>query len=249
MFRIRDEGLESRLALAAAAFAAAAVPASLLAFAATHGWAPLHDIDSGVADELNEWATVRPNVVSFFQGVSNVIDPWNLRAAAVVVTVGLAVRKQTRLAMWVGTTVVAAGLMGLGLKLVVGRARPVLPDPVDAAGGYSFPSGHALNSFAIFGVFVLLFLPTVARRWRPLLWAAAITAVALVGLARISLGVHYVSDVVAAWIIGAGLIAVTTTVFETWRRDHGERVPAHVLDEGVDPEGARAALGETPTHV
>ena len=177
------------------------------------------------------------------------IDPWILRGVAVVVTAGLVVRKQTRLAMWVGTTVVTAGLMGLGLKIVVGRARPVLPDPVDSAGGYSFPSGHALNSFVILGVFVLLFLPTVGRRWRPVMWAAAITAIVLVGLARISLGVHYVSDVLAAWIIGAGLIAVTTTVFETWRRDHGERVPAHVIEEGVDPEGSRAALGETPTPV
>ena len=147
-----------------------------------------------------------------------------------------------RLAMWAATTVVVGSVLGFALKLIVGRARPALPDPVDEAIGYSFPSGHALNSFVILGVLVLLALPLVRRGWRPFIWAGAAAAVALVGFARVALGVHYVSDVVSGWLIGAGLIAVTVAAFETWRRPE-PRPAAEVLGKGVDPTASRAAAG------
>ena len=66
----------------------------------------------------------------------------------------------------------------------------------------------------------------------------------LVGFARVALGVHYVSDVVAGWLIGAGLIAATVVAFETWRRPQA-RPATQVLKEGVDPAGSRAAAGST----
>ena len=236
--------LERRLVLASATFVATAVPVAVLAYAATHGWAPLHRLDSGVADDLHDWTVRQPHAVGFLEGVSTVLHPWVLRAATVGVVAGLLVRRQRRLAMWLGTTVVAAGLLGLVLKGVVARSRPVLPDPVAHAGGYSFPSGHALNSFVILVAFVLVVLPAIPRRWHAALWGAAAGAVLLVGFARVALGVHYLSDVVGGWLIGAGLLAVTVIAFETWRRDRGLRVP-HVLDEGVDPAASRATAGST----
>lgn len=245
MLTVGEARLERRLVLASTAFVATAVPVALLGYAATHGWAPLHRLDSGTAHDLHSWAVREPHVVGFLKGVSTLLGPWVLRAVTVVVVVALVVRRQRRLALWVGTTVAVAGILGFVIKDIVARARPVLPDPVAAAGGYSFPSGHALNSFVIVGVFVLLALPVVPRRWRPLVWVAAAAVVVLVGFARVALGVHYVSDVVGAWLIGAGLIAVTVLAFETWRRDRGQRVPK-VLGEGVDPAASRAAAGTKP---
>lgn len=240
----KDARLEARLVLASGAFVASAVPVALIGYAATHGWGPLHDLDNGVASNLHGWAVREPGAVAFLKGVSDVIDPWKLRAVALVVVVLLWVRRQRRLALWAATTVVVGSLLGVTLKLIVARARPSLADAVDEAIGYSFPSGHALNSLVILGVFALLAIPLVERQWRAVVWAGFALTVALVGFARVSLGVHYVSDVVAGWLIGAGLIAVTVTVFETWGPWGARRAP-DVLAEGIDPESTRTALRAT----
>ena len=242
LFNLSDARFTRRLLVASGAFVAAAIPVAILGYAATHGWGPLHRLDSGVATNLHVWALRSPHAVGFLEGVSTVLDPWSLRVVALGGVVLLAVRGQRRMALWAGVTVAVAGVTGFVLKLIVARSRPSLPDPVTAAPGSSFPSGHALNSMAIIGVLVLLVLPTVPRRWRPFIWAGAGATVALVGFARVALGVHYVSDVLAGWLIGAGLITVTVVAFETWRRPDA-RPAGQVLKEGVDPAGSRAAAG------
>jgi undecaprenyl-diphosphatase len=233
--------LTPRLLLAVAGFAVAAVPVTLLAYAATHGWGPLHEVDAGAASSTHDWVARRPGMVSFLDAVAVVMHPWVLRAVLAVVVCVLLVRRQRRLALWAAVTTVVAGLLGDGLKTVVARARPVLPDPVSTAPGFSFPSGHALNSFVVLAILLLLVLPLVPRRWRWVPWAVAVGGTLLVGFDRVALGVHYVSDVVGGWLLGAGLLAVTVAAFESWRASGGRRKP-HVLAEGVDPAASQAAV-------
>jgi undecaprenyl-diphosphatase len=66
------------------------------------------------------------------------------------------------------------------------------------------------------------------------LWVAAVVGVLVVGLDRIALGVHYVSDVLAAWVVGMAIVAATVAGFELWRRDEGLGTTGP--DEGLDPE-------------
>lgn len=233
-------GLWTRMGIAVVAFSLAAIPVTVLAYAASHGWGPLHSMDQGVANRLHSWASARPNVVTFLQAVSKIFAPVVLRIATALIVVYLLVRRQRRLAGWAATIMIAAGLLGFVLKVVVERARPQLADPVASAPGFSFPSGHALNSFAFFAMLVLLIQPLLSRpgRWIARLVSAGI--VLLVGFARVALGVHYVSDVVAGWLIGAGVVAAATIAFETWRQGRGERVE-NVLAEGVDPARSQAA--------
>ena len=85
------------------------------------------------------------------------------------------------------------------LKELFERVRPcnALPDvitPVGCAGGYSFPSNHALNNFAA-AVLLLRIFPKYK-------WIFLITAM-LVSISRIYLGVHYPSDVLGGAIIGS----------------------------------------------
>src|SRR4051794_531089 len=100
--------LAARLTRSTAVFAAAAVPAAVLAYAATHGWSPLHRLDQSAADSMHEWAERTPAAVTSMKDVSTLLGPWILRAASVGIVVFLYVRKQRRLAFWFGTTMVVA---------------------------------------------------------------------------------------------------------------------------------------------
>ncbi|MDI6894898.1 MAG: amidase domain-containing protein [Bacillota bacterium] len=130
-----------------------------------------------------------------------------------------------------------AGTVGLGwlfetvLKVLVHRPRPELPHLV-SAGGYSFPSGHSFVSFVLYGYLVLL-VGRLAPRWRWLRVPLLLVAVGI-GLSRVYLGVHYPSDVLGGWALGAAWLALTwgwilrapgrgrAAVLERMRADRGD---------------------------
>ena len=116
------------------------------------------------------------------------------------------------------------------LKVVVGRARPVLPEPVAAAPGLSFPSGHALGATIGCCLFLLMGLRYLSRRGRIVAVIAAALIVCVVALSRVVLGVHFVTDVVAGIMLGSVWVAVTTWAYVAWRRETGQPVkrPADV---------------------
>ncbi|GGQ50220.1 phosphatase PAP2 family protein [Couchioplanes azureus] len=203
------------------------VPFALIAALVTGGWAPLHQADAALTGTLHGWALAHPGWVGVTTWWTNVFAPFPLRFAALLLVIWLLRRHARRTALWVVVTMAVGGLLGALLKLLVGRHRPDLLDPVAQATGFSFPSGHALNATLAAGVFVLVLLPVV--RHRRLLWAGALLVAALTGISRIILGVHYASDVIAGWLLGVALLAATTAAFT--RRDAGS-----VVDRGLAPE-------------
>lgn len=113
------------------------------------------------------------------------------------------VRRWNRAAVWLATSMAGALVLDLSLKHGFHRARPV-PFFGIAPHSYSFPSGHALFSFCIYGVLAGL----LARRMKSnllaaLVWTAAALLIAAIGLSRIYLGVHYPTDVLAGYLAGA----------------------------------------------
>ncbi|APH04726.1 phosphatase PAP2 family protein [Bacillus weihaiensis] len=89
------------------------------------------------------------------------------------------------------------------LKNIFVRNRPNF-DAVYEAVHYSFPSGHAMNSIATYGfLFILLTLSiNVSRAWRGLSIVIVCIFIGLIGMSRIYLGVHYVTDIVAGFCAG-----------------------------------------------
>ena len=228
--------LPGRLALGGLAAAAVAVPFILIMVLVLSEWEPLERLDRSVADDLHAVAVGNDALVVTLRVIGVVFDPWTLRVVVLAAAVWLWRRGARRLAIWAVTSAAIGGILGVVLKLLVERARPTLPEPVYVASGYSFPSGHALNSFLCAGILVLVYLPVLGSRGRALAYAAAAFVVLVTGYDRIALGVHYVSDVVAGWIVAAAVLAGTSGAFEIWRREHGRR-PSEVT-EGVDPEAA-----------
>jgi membrane-associated phospholipid phosphatase len=204
-------------------------------------WDPLDDRDESLAAALHSFAIGHRTWVVAMDWWCRVFDPNSLRVAAAVLVVWLWWRKHApRLAWWVAITMTAGGVIGAVLKLLVGRHRPDLLEPVARAAGYSFPSGHALNNALAAGVFLLVFLPFTRGRpvRRALLWAVVILVPLITGICRVALGVHWTSDVVGGWLIGVAVVAATATAFEAWRVRSGHR-RTDVAEEGVEPEITR----------
>jgi undecaprenyl-diphosphatase len=117
---------------------------------------------------------------------------------------------------WTELGVLLAGmvLITIGfheIKAATDRPRP--PEPLVGSTGSSFPSGHASHS-----VIYVWLATTIVVRLRPgmaratLVVVAGIVVTALVGLSRVYLSVHYLSDVSAGWALGAACFSVTAAI-------------------------------------
>lgn len=126
---------------------------------------------------------------------------WALSIAAVGFL--LVTRKRTEAAL-LGAAFAGSAVLNAGLKLFFHRARPdLVPHLADVSNG-SFPSGHAMISAATYltlGVLLAHTQPRLAAK--VYLVAIAIVLVIAVGLSRLYLGVHWPSDVLAGWCVGA----------------------------------------------
>ena len=126
----------------------------------------------------------------------------------VALVASLLLRRQYRLALLVAVALIGASLFTEGAKHFVARPRPP-GQPVVFAPGYSFPSGHTLNSTVTYGLTAFVAwrsaLPLAARRAIVVILVGLIGAV---GLSRIALGVHYPSDVLAGWLAGMAIVAI-----------------------------------------
>ncbi len=229
-------GLVGRLALGGAVAVLVSIPLVLLLLLVESSWQPLESLDRSTADSLNSVARGDGTLVQVLDAGSLALDPWVFRLAVLAVAVWLWRRGAKRLAAWSVVTVVIGGVLGVVLKVLVARARPAFPEPVAHASGYSFPSGHALNSMLCVAVLILVFLPVLRGPGRLLAYALGALLVLLTGFDRVALGVHFVSDVIAGWVVALAVVAGTSAAFEIWRREMGRR-PTTVR-EGVEPEAA-----------
>jgi undecaprenyl-diphosphatase len=123
---------------------------------------------------------------------------------------------------WLLATVLAVPggmLLNVALKHLFRRARPHFDDPLLTLSTYSFPSGHTAGATVLYGIvacYLVVHMRSVAGRVAVV--AAAVAAVALVALSRMYLGVHYLSDVLAAAAEGCAWLAVCVTAVSSLRR-------------------------------
>jgi undecaprenyl-diphosphatase len=114
-----------------------------------------------------------------------------------------------------GTALLVGGAVGSGailstlLKLGFDRPRPDLIAHLSHAYSSSFPSGHAmLSAVTYLTLGVLLARAHERRRTKIIVMTYGVTLTVLIGLSRIYLGVHWPTDVMAGWALGAAWAAV-----------------------------------------
>ena len=120
------------------------------------------------------------------------------RIAILAVVFPLLLWRQRRAdALWLALMMAGGTALNLILKQLFAAPRPDLLPHLDVVHSYSFPSGHAAGNMMLFGALAML----AARR--SVYWAAG-GMIALIGVSRVWLGVHWPSDVMAGWVEGFG---------------------------------------------
>ena len=154
-------------------------------------------LDSRIAAWLHEHA--RASLTAFFLAVSALHAPGAIAAAGTAFGVVLGRLRQW---YWLLTLTVAVGggmLINSVLKAAYERVRPRFDDPLLVLSSFSFPSGHTAGAVLFYGVLAAYLVSRFYdRRARAACVAGAGVMVVLVALSRMYLGVHYLSDVVAA---------------------------------------------------
>ncbi|GGY37886.1 phosphatase PAP2 family protein [Streptomyces djakartensis] len=202
---------------AARSAGALALCSALLLTLVAARWSPLMSADGDVSATAHRWAVEESAITRACRILTDwVWDPWTMRLVCAVVVVWLVVRLAARwTAAWLALAVTLGSLLQQGLKTAVDRPRPVWPDPVDSAHYAAFPSGHAMTATVVCGLLLwLLHRHGVGRAvWRTAL-AVSVVSVTGVGLTRVWLGVHWPSDVVGGWLLGALVVALAVWTYE-----------------------------------
>jgi undecaprenyl-diphosphatase len=192
---------------------------------AIHGWF-LHERQAGLTALLSAMTTTGSGL--------------GLGAIVAAVATTLLVRKERASAIFVVVTVGAGALLNQGLKTIFARARPDMASAIGIVRSYSFPSGHAMESCIAFGALAYLALR------QPWPWAArsaglalAATMVALVGVSRVYLGVHWASDIAGGWSAGTVWLAFAVVAFEMLLRLRQRRT-------GAAARGPQADVPDVP---
>lgn len=103
-----------------------------------------------------------------------------------------------RCAVALGGSSLLANLASSLMKLGFARARPDVIDHLDHQTSFSYPSGHATSAAVVY----LLLASLTPPRWRATAWTLAAAMIALNGVSRIMLGVHWASDIVGGTMLG-----------------------------------------------
>lgn len=130
---------------------------------------------------------------------------------AVLVTIALLALRQTRAAVLVGAgSLIGYGLM-VALKHLVGRQRPPAEAGLLDIDTFSMPSGHAMTATIVYGLIAVAGYhgSSWVRAHRLVLLVAPVLAMAI-GWSRVYLGVHWMTDVVAGWLLGVVFVASAT---------------------------------------
>lgn len=208
-----------RLAATAAALLVAA--AVLTAVAHTGG---LQSGDTGAAVGLA--ADRVPGITTAALVVTEIGNTAGSTAVGLLAGALLAWRGRRAEGLCVAAVPLVASAVFTVTKRLLDRARPPADLQVLAVANESLPSGHATMVAAAWTALVLVLWPGLAARGRVLLAAFAVLWAGAVGFTRVYLAVHWLSDVLAGWALGAGLAVAGVAVLALVEARRRPRTPA-----------------------
>ena len=181
--------------------------------------ARITQLDQHLADFFHRYAKSAWTPIMIF------VTHWHSQVGIVLMAIGLGLHfYQRRAHYWLASLVLAVPgglLLNVLLKYTFQRPRPRFDDPLLTLSTFSFPSGHASGAVLFYGM-LAAYLVCLSRNWsvRALTILGALAMVALVAFTRVYLGMHFLSDVLAAMAVSSAWLSICITAMSTLRRRH-----------------------------
>ncbi|ULT59124.1 phosphatase PAP2 family protein [Neobacillus drentensis] len=119
--------------------------------------------------------------------------------------------------------VIGSAILNQLLKQFFHRMRPDFNRLIEI-GGYSFPSGHAMNAFTVYATITFLLWRHISYRWgRAILLVGSIFIFILIGRSRIYLGVHYPSDIIGGYFASGFWVGTAILFFQIYKEKRYNR--------------------------
>ena len=169
---------------------------------------------------LNQILYFRTPIVTHFMVIVTQFGGWLvITAGSLLVITYLLFRKRIDYLISYIVAILGGNILFLILKNVIRRGRPISETALVWAGGWSFPSGHSVMSVIFYGI-ITYFIVHDLRSWKSsaLMMTVVAFVIVLIGLSRIYLQVHYLSDVIAGFAGGLFWLSVCITGVEVYRK-------------------------------
>jgi undecaprenyl-diphosphatase len=176
----------------------------------------LESHDQGIVNGFFHLAEQTPKLKETVIFVTNLGNPPFLYGVVLGAIFVLVAQRHYFTGLMVGLTLLGATGLVDGTKALVKRPRPNLVTVPDS---YSFPSGHALLSAAVYSGLALAGAPLIPRqRARLVVLGIALLLGFLIGLSRLYLCQHYLTDVLAGWSAGWAWALLCHALDVRWTR-------------------------------
>lgn len=168
---------------------------------------------SSIDNSISLFFSVHNNVIftNIFKAISFICSPKFMIVLNVLLFIFIIVKKKYKLFIIVLSSISSVIINNL-VKIIVRRERPDYLRMVMEK-SYSFPSGHAMISVLFFGSIIYL-VNKYNLKYKKLITFSLSTFVLLVGISRIYLGVHYLTDVVGGYLLGFIVLFLIIHLFE-----------------------------------
>ena len=176
---------------------------------------------SGVINDFEAWlpTAINPNreVNKIFYSFTMLGD--TLPDVIVIAALVLLPITCKKVGLPVAATAVTSSVLTKVIKNIVARPRPI--EKVIAASGFSFPSGHSMNNMAIYLMIAFCILPYCKTKFQKIMtFCVLLIFPIMMGISRIYFNVHYFSDVICGWCLGAILALCASEIFKKVTKDN-----------------------------
>lgn len=156
-------------------------------------------------------------LTNFFKLISFLASTKMIILYNIIIAIIVLINKKTNLLL-ITISSISSGVINNLVKYIIKRDRPFGVALVNES-FYSFPSGHAMISILFFGMIIYKLLENKTKYYKIFTIIISIY-ILLVGISRIYLGVHYVTDIIGGYLLGTIILLILTLIHEHYSKEN-----------------------------